>query len=422
MFKAICMSLLFNRCNSFKVNLFTGKSCRQCIKFKKIFTGLIEKYPDVDFEKIELAGGPSNIEAYNRAKMMKINVVPMIVFEDDYGEEESRITAISKNYKEIENVCKKYSNFSEELKSSGTEQSMNKKCEWIVKEMGTNENTVLTREHLELSKLCDNIYSDEFLRNTEAYVENTQTDSQCGMVMSGSKLLVCFRGSDSATDWRLNFYVTLSEFPCGSGRYVHSGFLSQWLSIQAEFTEKFLYMMDKHIDNIDEVIFCGHSAGTVSCIAAYIMEPVITETYSKSTKIITYGAPRMCNDEFKKNLEKKVDCTRIVLDRDVITRVPFPVFGYTHIGKPIQIREDCVVERDTTTLETLYWMFLGLPLADVGVRDHFIGNYTKAIKQWLKDQCVESSDPIIEPIVEEPTAEEPFIKESDSVEVEDKKE
>jgi len=417
MFKQILIALLIDKGYAFKVNLFTGKACRQCIRFNRIFQGLVDKYPDVNFEKIELYGGDPYKEGYIKAKRLKINVVPMVVFENEHGEEESRITAVSKNYKEIEEICKKYSSLNNPNDTDDAEipSYLDKKCEWVIKEMETHDHTVLTNEHLRLSKLCDNIYSDKFLRSSAEYVDNEDTDTQCGMSIHGRQLIICFRGSDSATDWRLNFYATLSEFPCGSGKYVHSGFLAQWLSVQTEFTSKFFKMIDKYAGNIDEVVFCGHSSGTVSCLAAYTMEPVITEIYKKVSKVVTYGAPRMCNDLFKKHLEEKVDCTRIVLDRDVITRVPFPFFGYTHIGKPIQVRENCVFERDTTTLESLHWMILGLPSADVGIRDHFIYNYTVAIEQWLKEQGVELDEGILdrlEPIITQPMGEEGTIEET----------
>jgi len=124
-------------------------------------------------------------------------------------------------------------------------------------------------------------------------------------------------------------------------------------------------------------------------LAAYILEPVITDTFSKKTKIVTFGSPRYCNDKFKEYIENKADCTRIVLDRDVITRAPLPIFGYVHVGKPVQIREDCVIRRDTTTMESIHWMLLGLPRGDIGVRDHFINNYRDAISGWLIQNDIE---------------------------------
>ena len=417
MIKVALLSLLIGECYSFKVNLFTGKACRQCIRFNKVFQDLIKKYPDVEFETVDLSGDTFNSDGYEKAKCMKIKVVPTVLFENEHGEEESRMTGVPKNYKEIERMCKDYSRMNPPENentetSTETPSYLDKKCEWVIKGMEPHGQTVLTPEHLKLSKLCDNIYSDKFLRSTEANIDNEDTDTQCGMLVWGRKLVVCFRGSDSATDWRLNFYATLSEFPCGTGQYVHSGFLAQWMSIQTEFTSKFLKMMDTHSGNIDEVIFCGHSSGTISCLAAYIMEPLIKETYAKKTTVVTFGAPRMCNELFKAHLENRADCTRIVLDRDVITRVPFPLFGYSHIGKPIQIREDCVFERETTTIESIQWMLLGLPTADVGIRDHFIYNYTDAIKQWLREQGIEMGDDPsdkLEPIVEQPLEEEPIV-------------
>ena len=59
------------------------------------------------------------------------------------------------------------------------------------------------------------------------------------------------------------------------------------------------------------------------------------------------------------------------------------------MGKAIQIRENCIIQRDTTTIESIHWMILGLPRGDIGVRDHFINNYRDAINGWLTQNEIE---------------------------------
>ena len=401
---------------AFQVNLYTGKACRQCIRYKKIFNGLVKKYPHLEFNNIEICGDGMDNEGYLNAKNLQINVVPTIIFKDKKGEEDSRFTCVPRNYDKIHETCVKFN----DLNSSGERTIYpHKKCEWLVEDMDTKKDYVLTHEHLRLAKLCENIYTDSFMRSREEHVENNLTDTQCGMSIHGNQLIVCFRGSDSVTDWRMNFYTTLAEYPYGSGRYVHAGFLTQWMSVQSEVTSKFVSLLEKYSDSIEEVVFCGHSAGTTASLAAYILEPVITESFKKKTKIVTFGSPRYCNDKFKEYIEKKVDCTRIVLDRDVVTRAPLPIFGYTHVGKPIQIRETCVLERDTSTLESIHWMILGIPRGDIGVRDHFINNYRYAISEWLAEQGVEiESDPSIEmPMIPEESEVVPEVSDEVSDEV-----
>ena len=371
---------------AFRANLYTGKACRQCIRYKKIFNKLVIKYPEVEFNNIEISGNGVDEESYMDAKNLKIHAVPTIVFQDKNGEEEDRFVCVPRNYDQINETCEKYNDIMSKDKTTSLPV---KKCQWLVENMDTKAGDVLSYEHLRLAKLCENMYTDSFMKSREQHVENTVTDTQCGMSVHGNQLIVCFRGSDSVTDWRMNFYTTLSEFPYGSGRFVHAGFLAQWMSVQSEVTSKLMTLMDKYSDTIEEVVFCGHSAGTTASLAAYILEPVIKETFSKKTKIVTFGSPRYCNDKFKEYIEKRVECTRIVLDRDVITRAPLPIFGYVHVGKAIQIRENCIIQRDTTTIESIHWMILGLPRGDIGVRDHFINNYRDAISGWLTQNEIE---------------------------------
>ena len=48
-------------------------------------------------------------------------------------------------------------------------------------------------------------------------------------------------------------------------------------------------------------------------------------------------------------------------------------------------------DRDTSTLEHLHWMLLGLRDKDIGFKDHFIWNYYAAIKRRLSEE--EKSEP-----------------------------
>ncbi len=367
---------LVRAASAFKVSLFTSKACRQCSRFNKVFANLSDEHPAISFEKVYLSG-----DGAERARRLNVKHIPMVVFENDREEEEARFTGVPSNYVEIGTLCAKFS----ELKYS-TESK--KKCSWVVTNMDSDAPAKLTHDHLLLAKICESVYDDEFMRSSESHVENNTTDTQCivSADLERRQMVVCFRGSDSATDWRMNFFTTLTEFPHKSKRYVHSGFLTQWMSIASEFEKKFVEMMDIHKEGIDEVVFCGHSAGTVSCLAAYEMEPILKEKYSgKKIRVVTFGAPRMGNDKFRDHMEERAECTRIVLDRDVITRVPFSMLGYKHIGNPVQIRKDRILARDTSPLEALHWMVMGIPRADVGVRDHFIQNYRVAIEEWLTE-------------------------------------
>lgn len=239
----------------------------------------------------------------------------------------------------------------------------------------------LEKLHERLVKHCQDVYTTEFLE-THKHIENECTGVQCVFMVENDQLVVCFRGSDSGTDWRMNFNMSQSEYPTGSGCFVHSGFLVQWVSIEQQFKQILQELMETHGEGLQEVVFCGHSAGSQCIIAAYACKQILDQ-YDLPVKAVTFGSPRLGDSNFKDKVESCMDITRIVLDRDAITRVPN--FGYEHVGKPIQIRDDCVLERETSTLEHIHWMLIGARSGDAGIRDHFISNYNTAVCKWLSD-------------------------------------
>ena len=247
--------------------------------------------------------------------------------------------------------------------------------------------SVLTKQHEELAKLCQDIYIDDHLQMYD-HIDEKDTDVQCAFVVNKDELIVVWRGSDSGTDWLHNAMVTQSEYPLGSGVYLHSGFLLKILSIKEIFKTK----LKKHIEDsnggIKKVVFTGHSLGQNCIIAAYVSFDVLGDL---PVEIITYGGPRPGNGKFKEVIEKRCKCTRIVLDRDVVTRIPsFP--SYEHCGDPIQIRETETLERETTCLEHLHWLLLGCLKADFGIKDHMIWNYYAAIRKRVSGDPESKTD------------------------------
>lgn len=365
----VCVSL-FNNIDSLNpkptATLYSSSGCRACTQFNKKFNSLQTDYNGIFFRKINISESDENKKMAYEDKIKKI---PLMVFKVG-DEEKNRIVGTKTHYEEIDETCKGL--------NTDTSDKNNKNN----KNTNTNKNTLDTIV-LECAKLCENVYDDEFLKNSEYYVENEDSDCQAVIKKSGSTLFVCFRGSDSLQDWRMNFKQLLVSYPTNSGKKVHAGFLIQWLSVKDELLGKLGKLIDKY-RYVDEVVFCGHSAGVVCCLAA--------SDFGKQNKlkklkceVVTFGSPRICNKEFKEDFKSRVKCTRIVLDRDLITRLPFRFLGYRHLGTPYQLRENEVINRETSAIETVWWMLLGIVKGDVGIRDHFIDNYVRAIENNLND-------------------------------------
>ena len=239
----------------------------------------------------------------------------------------------------------------------------------------------MTKEHLQAARLCHKVYDDDYLHAAERFVDSESTNVQCAMTFEDHKLFVVFRGTDDMVDWYHNFQANLVKYPANSESEFHAGFLVQWLSVKQEVENKIVEMIQSRRDAVDAIVLTGHSAG---CPSACLCAIELANVNNIDVRVVTFGSPRFANDVFKEDFEenKKISCSRIVLDRDLVTRFPVS-YTYAHVGKPLQLRGDHVLERDTSVLETIQWCLLGIPRMDLGFRDHDVQNYVKEIEKLL---------------------------------------
>lgn len=241
----------------------------------------------------------------------------------------------------------------------------------------------ITREHLDAARLCHFVYDDEYLHKSERFVDSPSTDVQCSMSVDDGTLYVVFRGSDDNTDWSHNLNMNLVEYPAKSKNKIHAGFLVQWLSVKDEVSNKVSDMIEsskRQGKHIAKVVFTGHSAGSPpACLCAKELELGI----NADVQVITFGSPRFSNQAFKKEFDTAQKCTRVVLDRDLVTRFPIFYRGYTHVGSPLTLRDGHVIQRETTNFEAFQWLLLGIPRLDFGVLDHLISNYVEKLESFL---------------------------------------
>ena len=225
----ISFFLGFNTSYSF-VSLFTGKACRQCIKFDKVFNDIIEKNPGLDYNITSIN---QNTSSY--ARHMNVSKIPLVIFEDGI-----RLTGVPRNYDLIR-----------------------KKCNVSVKEtkipLASVKETKIPLDHLYSAILCRDIYDDSVLHSSEKYIDNPETDVQIMFTVRENTLLVSSRGSSSIEDWKNNLNFPLSEFPFESKKKFHSGFLVQYMSVKENFFNMLDSMLSKY-PNIDKVVFSCHSA------------------------------------------------------------------------------------------------------------------------------------------------------------------
>lgn len=341
--------------------LYSSKACRACARFEYKFNSLKKEYDGILFEKIRVSDNMK--EAFDN----KVKSVPLLIFRVE-DEEYKRFLGLPKQYKDIEETCQYLESCSKPEENIQSFQSF--------------QSPIIDPTVLKCAKLCEKVYDDEYLHSCEHFVESKDTDCQASITRAGNTLFIAFRGSDSSTDWRINFKSSLVPYPSDSDRKVHAGFLIQWLSVKEQLLLKLQFILSQDKD-IGKIVFCGHSAGAVCCLAAADFLDSVQGNTLVECEVVTFGSPRICNVEYRRHFEQRLRCTRVVLDRDVITRLPLPVMGYEHVGDPWQLRDNGIIRRDTNFLETIWWMLLGLPEADLGVRDHMIDKYVKAIENKI---------------------------------------
>ena len=241
----------------------------------------------------------------------------------------------------------------------------------------------LTEDHLKAAKLCRDVYAHN-VEASDTFVESKDTGAQATVTLSGTKAIVCFRGSDSAADWKTNFSV--SKVPFLSRKHtkpeleVHSGFFVGHNSVKTKIYAKLNEILAS--GECESILFAGHSAGVMSAISAFDFQ----NDKNIPVEVVTFGAPKVGNAAFAADFDQAMSCTRIVNDNDGVALAPM-LCGYHHVGSTV-IQMENSHEGGVTAASGLkqllfkLWSFARLDT----VSDHSIDAYVANIEKCLKKQ------------------------------------
>jgi hypothetical protein len=209
---------------------------------------------------------------------------------------------------------------------------------------------------LTIALLCkrtyiDNLELNEFPKLTFKYnpfSKCTQDDFQCKFIeygegdtelyafISQSHVILCFRGSDSITDWMYNFCgngcMQPSFLKADSKVRIYSGFLNKYMKIRGYLMELFLSFEDKNI------LLCGHSLGAALASIACLD---IGKNFQRpggqfDTHLVTFGSPLVGNLDFVNEIEDlSTLALRCVNDKDIVTKMPSFRGNFAHMNKPL---------------------------------------------------------------------------------------
>jgi predicted lipase len=150
--------------------------------------------------------------------------------------------------------------------------------------------------------------------------------AECLTIQTNLGDIFVFKSSDSKEDWEDNykFYpIRVSDtdpISCChlcTGSSVHTGFNKQFMFLRKEL---------QNLRSNSSAIFTGFSlGGALATLSAYHLEYV-------SRELVTFGCPKVGNQQFVTNLETKVRRNeRWVYKKDYVTRLP-PGNYYKHAG------------------------------------------------------------------------------------------
>ena len=189
------------------------------------------------------------------------------------------------------------------------------------------------------------------------FYSNEETNSQMYIWKDGKTLHVVFRGTQEKYDVLVDLDILRSYLFPSSNILVHSGFLSQFKSLESYITSEII----EGLGEIDTLHFSGHSLGAA---VATLAAAYYGEIYKAGMKIIchTIGSPRVGNKAFTEffatNVEEEIRITNV---KDPVPLIPMS-FLYMHVSNSICINDECFVEYAIKDVPW-YWRIIYFPFS-----------------------------------------------------------
>ena len=176
------------------------------------------------------------------------------------------------------------------------------------------------------------LYNQFILTRTKPFnQENTETDTQWDYTVDGNNLVLRFDETRSKRDWLDNFDFLRVPYRNMKPRFrVHRGFLRKYKSIRSEIHA---VITD---NNIQRVQIYGFSQGGALATLAHEDIWFHFENLREGAENLTtyvFGSPRVVS--WFAPAQRWHHLFRIENGNDPVTKIPFPFFGYKHVGTPL---------------------------------------------------------------------------------------
>mgnify|MGYP002777086817 CR=1 FL=1 len=185
-------------------------------------------------------------------------------------------------------------------------------------------------------------------------IEQTETDTQCAILLEKDTLYIVFRGSEKALDWDTNFNFKQEVFEfkqeviqeqivrdreqiypypdkSRSGAKMHRGFTTAFLSVRDRIHDA----IKQH--PAPNVIVTGHSlGGALATLCAVDLQFNFSEQCA--IEVYTFGAPRVGNSGFTKSFDRRVPTSyRIINGMDIVPNLPRWWQSYRHVDREYRL-------------------------------------------------------------------------------------
>lgn len=256
----------------------------------------------------------------------------------------------------------------------------------------------LTRNSIADARLCAkacelsylDFYSGEFIEGVtrlgfsrHSVIDKAGVQAFCAW--NDHTLVICFRGTDSSSDWLADSMAEKVSLQ-GMAGAVHTGFLRTMLVVCDDvFTIVNNLMMD---GGGLRILVCGHSLGGA-------MATLFASRCKYFVNLVcTFGSPRVGDAEFVARFNKrfKTHSMRFVNNNDAATRVPPKWMGYGHVwhqhyfdaaGKLHPFYQPSRLRKLWHAVQGRAWALLTIKLGD-GARDHSMIDYVRLIAAELE--------------------------------------
>lgn len=196
---------------------------------------------------------------------------------------------------------------------------------------------------LECCKLCISSYKDGKSIKESIFNSEEKTDTQWFFIPKKSTFI--FRGTHNITDVFYDLKVSKVE-------RLHKGFFQCFVSIKEK-----LYSQIKECKG-DEITFTGHSLGGA---LATISGNFASQITKKKIRVITFGSPRVGDNEFVKYFNNKVYYSRrYVTEKDLIPFLPSKC-RFSHVKGLRLIKDETIIRNSGINKFKVFWYIISRP-------------------------------------------------------------